>query len=92
MHGYAIMAEVKRTTEGRVKMGPGTLYGTIKRLLDGKLVEESDRRPDPNNDDERRRYYRLTDLGGKVMTAELRRYAKVLATAESKGLQVPAAG
>lgn len=92
MHGYAVMEEVKRTTEGRVKMGPGTLYGTIKRLLDVKLVEESDRRPDSDNDDERRRYYRLTDLGGKVMKAEIRRYAKVLATAESKGLPVPAVG
>jgi DNA-binding PadR family transcriptional regulator len=90
MHGYAIMEEVKRTTEGRVKMGPGTLYGTIKRLLDAKLVAESDRRPDPDHDDERRRYYSLTDMGGKVMKAEIRRYAKVLATAKSKGLPIVA--
>jgi len=90
MHGYAIMEEVKRSTDGRVKMGPGTLYGTIKRLLESKLVEESKQRPDPESDDERRRYYRLCDLGDKVMRAELRRYAKVLATAESKGLPVTA--
>ena len=90
MHGYAIMEEVKRTTEGRVKMGPGTLYGTIKRLLDAKLVEESDHRPDPERDDERRRYYRLTNLGGKVMKAEIQRYAKVLETAAAKGLPIPA--
>lgn len=89
MHGYAIMEEVTRTTEGRVKMGPGTLYGTIKRLLDSKLVEESDHRPDPVRDDERRRYYRLTNLGGSVMKAEIHRYAKVLKTAATKGLPIP---
>lgn len=87
-HGYAIMEEVKRTTDGRVKMGPGTLYGTIKRLLEAKWVEESDRRPDPENDDERRRYYRVTDLGSKVMRAEIQRYAKVLETARAKGLPI----
>lgn len=87
-HGYAIMEEVKQTTNGRVKMGPGTLYGTIKRLLENKWVEESDRRPDPDNDDERRRYYRLTDQGNKVMRAEIQRYAQVLDTAKAKGLPV----
>ena len=87
-HGYAIMEEVKQTTDGRVKMGPGTLYGTIKRLLETKWGEESNRRPDPENDDERRRYYRLTNLGKKVMRAEVQRYAQVLSTAKAKGLPV----
>ena len=59
-HGYAIMQEVAENTGGRIKMGPGTLYGTIKRLLEARMIEESDERPDPDLDDERRRYYRLT--------------------------------
>ena len=59
-HGYAIMQEVAESTGGRMKMGPGTLYGTIKRLLEARMIEESDERPDPDLDDERRRYYRLT--------------------------------
>src|SRR5712692_9177813 len=62
-HGYAIMRHVTATTDGQTKMGPGTLYGTIKRLLAARLVEESDERPDPKLDDERRRYYRLTSFG-----------------------------
>ena len=59
-HGYAIMQEVAENTGGQIKMGPGTLYGTIKRLLAARMIEESDERPDPELDDERRRYYRLT--------------------------------
>src|ERR1041385_4892250 len=69
-HGYAIMQEVAEHTDGKMKMGPGTLYGTIKRLLEAKLIEESDERPDPKLDDERRRYYRLTGLGERVVKAE----------------------
>src|SRR5215470_15382090 len=69
-HGYAIMQEVAESTQGQIKMGPGTLYGTIKRLLEARLIEESDRRPDPELDDERRRYYRLTGLGEQVVKAE----------------------
>ena len=61
-HGYAIMGEVEVLTEGAVTMGPGTLYGTVKRMLKSGLVEETDERPDPELDDERRRYYRLTGL------------------------------
>ena len=57
-HGYGIMLEVEVMTSGRVEMGPGTLYGTIKRMLKADLIEESDERPDPDLDDERRRYYR----------------------------------
>lgn len=77
-HGYAIMREVERISEGAVRMGPGTLYGTIKRLLEMGLVEESGERPDPELDDERRRYYRVTGLGERVVTAEVRRLASMI--------------
>src|SRR6478609_2933044 len=69
-HGYAIMQEVERITGGAVRMGPGTLYGTLKRMLASGLVEETEARPDPTLDDERRRYYRATELGRAVLTAE----------------------
>jgi DNA-binding PadR family transcriptional regulator len=85
-HGYAIMEHVTQSTEGQVKMGPGTLYGTIKRLLVGGLIEESADRPDPEMDDERRRYYRLTDFGRRVMEAEARRYAHLVKLARAGGL------
>jgi len=85
-HGYAIMEHVAETTEGQIKMGPGTLYGTIKRLLGTGLIEESDERPDPNMDDERRRYYRLTPLGQRVVQAEARRYSKLVKLARAGGL------
>jgi DNA-binding PadR family transcriptional regulator len=85
-HGYAIMREVAESTRGRIKMGPGTLYGTIKRLLEARLIEESDERPDPRLDDERRRYYRLTGVGEQVVKAEARRYAGIVALARGKRL------
>lgn len=85
-HGYTIMREITESTGGGIKMGPGTLYGTIKRLLAVGLVEESDERPDPKMDDERRRYYRLTDLGQNVATAETQRYAKLVREARGKKL------
>jgi len=85
-HGYAIMQEVAESTEGRIKMGPGTLYGTIKRLLEARLIEESDERPDAELDDERRRYYRLTAVGEQVVRAEARRYADLVALARGKKL------
>jgi len=85
-HGYAIMQEVATSTEGRIKMGPGTLYGTIKRLLEIKLIEESDERPDPKLDDERRRYYRLTGIGQRVVKAEARRYEQMVELARGKRL------
>jgi DNA-binding PadR family transcriptional regulator len=59
-HGYGIMQEVKSISDGRIKMGPGTLYGSIKRMLAAELVEETGDRPAPEFDDERRRYYRIT--------------------------------
>ena len=85
-HGYAIMQEVAQSTEGQIKMGPGTLYGTIKRLLAAKLVEESEERPDPNLDDERRRYYRLTGLGRRVVEAEAERLETLVKLARGKRL------
>ena len=81
-HGYAIMSEVEFLTEGSVKMGPGTLYGTIKRMLKARLVEETDERPDPELDDERRRYYRLTGLGARVLDAEVARMERLARAAE----------
>jgi DNA-binding PadR family transcriptional regulator len=85
-HGYAIMQEVTASTDGRIKMGAGTLYGTVKRLLEAKLIEESDERPDPKLDDERRRYYRLTAVGEQVVRAEARRYEEIVALARGKKL------
>ena len=83
-HGYAIMLEVERNTQGEVKMGPGTLYGSIKRMLAAGLIEESDERPDPELDDERRRYYRLSGLGQRVLVAEAERLARQVRVAQLK--------
>jgi DNA-binding PadR family transcriptional regulator len=77
-HGYEIMQEVQERTEGAVRLGPGTLYGSIKRMLSDGLVEESDERPDEELDDERRRYYRLTDFGYRVAKAESERLATLV--------------
>lgn len=82
-HGYAIMREVAERSEGTVRLGPGTLYGAIGRLLDDGLIEESDKRPDPEMDDERRRYYRLTNLGGRVLAAETSRLEDLVRAARS---------
>jgi len=83
-HGYAIMREIEESTNRQVNMGPGTLYGTIKRLLHAGLVEESDERPKTEEDDERRRYYRLTGLGQRVVEAEARRYENLVKLARRK--------
>lgn len=85
-HGYAIMQEVETGTAGRVRLGPGTLYGLIKRMLGEGLIEESEARPDPEMDDERRRYYRLTDFGQRVAVAESERLAQLLSIARAKKL------
>jgi DNA-binding PadR family transcriptional regulator len=87
-HGYGIMLEVERTTTGELKMGPGTLYGSLKRMLVAGLVEESDTRPDPQLDDERRRYYRLTSLGRQTLTAETERLSHLVRVAQTKGITV----
>lgn len=85
-HGYEIMQEVHERTEGTVRLGPGTLYGSIKRMLSDGLVAESAERPDPELDDERRRYYRLTDLGYRVAKAEAERLASLLKSVRAKKL------
>lgn len=81
MHGYAIMAEVKRLSDGRVRLGPATLYGAIKRLLAGGLIFESVERPVPELDDERRRYYGVTELGERACAAEVERLNALLSRA-----------
>jgi DNA-binding PadR family transcriptional regulator len=83
-HGYAIMQEVDRMTDGAVRMGPGTLYGTIKRMIAGGLLLETDERPDAGRDDERRRYYRATLLGQRVLEEETSRMAGLVAAARAK--------
>ena len=83
-HGYGIMQEVMVMTQNRVRMGPGTLYGSIKRMLKANLIEESDERPDPELDDERRRYYRLTDFGRRVLIAEAQRLSTLVGVAQIK--------
>ena len=85
-HGYSIMQDVVSTTHGIITMGPGTLYGSIKRMLAAQLIEETDTRPDPAVDDERRRYYRLTDFGRKVAIAEAQRLESAVTQARSKRL------
>ena len=85
-HGYAIMQEVGRRSGGSVRLGPGTLYGAISRLLEDGLLEESDDRPDPEMDDTRRRYYRLTNFGGRVLAAETERLADLVRAARSTRL------
>jgi DNA-binding PadR family transcriptional regulator len=83
-HGYGIMQDVARQTGDRLQLGPGTLYGCIKRMLAAGLIAESGERPDSALDDQRRRYYRMTPLGKRAVTAEAQRLAGALAAAKSK--------
>ncbi len=83
-HGYGIMQDVARQTNDALQMGPGTLYGCLKRMLAAGLVEEADERPDPEMDDERRRYYRMTMQGRKTVRGEAQRIAIALSAAKSK--------
>jgi DNA-binding PadR family transcriptional regulator len=83
-HGYGIMREVEGRTGGETRLGPGTLYGSIKRMLADGLIEESDERPDTALDDQRRRYYRITDFGRRVAGAEAERLADLVSTAREK--------
>ncbi len=90
LHGYGIMREVRRRTDGGRRLAPGTLYRSLRQMQERGLVEESEERPDPDLDDERRRYYRLTDVGRKVAVAEVERLEGLVRAARSKGL-VPSA-
>jgi DNA-binding PadR family transcriptional regulator len=83
-HGYAIMMEVEANTQGEVKMGPGTLYGSIKRMLEAGMIEESGDRPDPALDDQRRRYYRITAAGERALKAESERLVRQVKIARLK--------
>ena len=88
-HGYAIMKEVADRTDSTIRLGPGTLYGTLKRLLETGLVEETGERADPEAGDERRRYYRLTRLGFIVARAEAKRLEAMVRAARRKKLIGP---
>ena len=83
-HGYGIMQDVLNRTTGKVRLWPATLYGSIKRLIEADLIEESDERPAPELDDARRRYYRLTALGKRVLDAECERLQKLVRTIREK--------
>ena len=85
-HGYAIMQEVAERTNSALTMGPGTLYGTLKRMLDAGMVEESGERPDPALDDQRRRYYRLTRHGRVAAVKEAERLQALVRAARAKSL------
>jgi DNA-binding PadR family transcriptional regulator len=83
-HGYAIIKEVRRRTDGEVEIGASSLYSVLRRLLGDGLVTETDERPDPALDDERRRYYRLSRFGRDVAAAELKRLESVIHQARAK--------
>jgi DNA-binding PadR family transcriptional regulator len=85
-HGYEMMKQIRHDSRGQVSMGSGTLYGSIKRMLAAGLIEEAGERPDPACDDERRRYYRLTEPGRRALRAELRRYDQVVSLAHRRHL------
>lgn len=85
-HGYGIMREVTERGEGAVRLGPGTLYGSLKRLLDAGLVAEGAERSDPELGEDRRRYYRLTELGRSVVSAEARRLQALVRVATARRL------
>jgi DNA-binding PadR family transcriptional regulator len=81
-HGYALKREILRRTDKRINLGSGALYGAINKMLEQGLIVESDERPDPHLDDERRRYYRITTLGLRVARAEIARLRALVQLAE----------
>ena len=89
-HGYSIMQDVAARTAGKVQLSPGTLYSSIRRMLEQGLIEELAESPDPSSTDERRRYYRLTGFGKRVAAAEVERLSALVQQARATGL-VPGA-
>ena len=87
-HGYGIMQEVLQRTTGKVRLWPATLYGSLKRLIEAGLIEESSARPAPEFDDARRRYYRLTSLGRRVLDAECERLQELVHAIQTKRTMV----
>ena len=85
-HGYAIMQETKETSAGQVRLGPGTLYGNLQRLIEQGLIQETATQPEGEGNDERRRYYELTGLGRRVISAEVARLENLVRTARAKAL------
>lgn len=83
-HGYGIMMAVEEETQGHMQIRTGSLYGAIQRMMEAGLIEETNERPDPELDDERRRYYGLTDFGRRVLTAEAARIARAMAVIQEK--------
>jgi DNA-binding PadR family transcriptional regulator len=83
-HGYAIKREITARTQGKLKLGPGVLYGSINKMLELGLIEESADRPDPHLDDERRRYYRITPYGRKVAQLETVRMRELVQLAAAR--------
>ena len=91
-HGYGIMKQVESASRGQVRMGPGTLYGSVRRMTEAGLICESDKKIDPSLDDERRIYYSITALGQQTLAAELQRYRRVVAVAHERSLLPKATG
>ena len=85
-HGYGIVQDIEKRSDGQIRLEPGNLYRTIRRLIREGLLEESDRRPAPESDDERRRYYRLTPFGLNAAAAETTRLKRLVRFAESRSL------
>ena len=85
-HGYGIMKQVEADSQEKVNMGPGTLYGSIGRMIEAGLIHESDKKIDAKLDDERRIYYKITGLGKRTLAAELERYREVVGVARQKRL------
>ena len=86
-HGYGIMNDVLERTNGQIRLWPATLYGTLKRLIEEGLIEESDERPAPELDDARRRYYRLTPAGKQVLNAESERLEELVGILRKRRLE-----
>ena len=91
-HGYGIMKQVESDSQGKVKMGPGTLYGSLGRMIEAGLIRESDKKVDPKMDDERRVYYKITAAEQKALALELERYREVVAVAKQLRLSPNACG